>query len=138
MAAQIVLLHQAVWSGMNGEIITTYPRPGVDGVFLAMQTFKHTTGTVVALEKNEKGQVVGVVCAAIYCATVPFDPEELLVLAAAEFKREPHLNAAITGKNISLRSLLFADFELSHPFNEDEFSALYVEIYMKYAVAGQA
>ncbi|OAG75969.1 hypothetical protein Amal_01739 [Acetobacter malorum] len=138
MAVQMVLLHQAVWSGMNGEIITTYPRTGVDEIFLAMRTFKHTTGAVVALEKNEKDQVTGVACAAIYCAIAPFDPKELLELASTEFEREPHLRASIAGKSIFFRSLQFPGFELTHPFDEKEFGALYAEIYMKYAVAGRA
>lgn len=138
MAVQMVLLNQAVWSGMNGEIITTYPRTGVDGIFLAMKTFKHTTGAVVAVEKNSKGAVIGPACAAIYCAIAPFDAKELLELAATEFDREPHLRAAVKGKNIFFRSLQFPGFELSHPFEENEFNALYGEIYMKYAMAGQA
>ncbi|OUJ06654.1 hypothetical protein [Acetobacter malorum] len=119
-------------------MITTYPRTGVDEAFLAMQTFKHTNGAVVALEKNEKDQVTGVVCAAIYCAIAPFDPKELLELAATEFEREPHLRAAITGKSVFFRSLQFPGFELTYPFDEKEFGALYAEIYMKYAVAGRA
>lgn len=138
MAVQMVLLSQAVWSGRNGEMITTYPRTGVDGAFLAIRTFKHATGAVVALEKNEKDQVVGVACAAIYCAIAPFDPKELLEMAAGEFERESHLRVAISGKNIAFRSIRFHGFELSHPFDEEEFGALYAEIYMKYAVAGRA
>lgn len=138
MAVQMVFLNQAVWSGPNGEMVTTYPRTGVDEVFLAMRTFKHTTGAIVALQKNEKDQVSGVVCAAVYCAIAPYDPKELLDMAATEFQRENYLRAAIAGKKTFFRSLQFPGFELTYPFSEKEFGALYAEIYMKYAMAGQA
>ncbi|MFS8371216.1 hypothetical protein [Acetobacter indonesiensis] len=138
MAVQMVFLNQAVWSGLNGEMVTTYPRTGVDEIFLAMRTFKHTTGAIVALQKNEKDQVTGVVCAAVYCAIAPYDPKELLDLAATEFDREKHLSAAIAGKDVFFRSLQFPGFELTYPFSEKEFGAVYAEIYMKYAMAGQA
>lgn len=131
MAVQMVLLSQAVWSGWNGETVTIYPLTGIDDDYLAIKSFPNATGAVVALEKDERGQVIGVACAAIYCAIAPYNAEELVELAITALEKEPHLMVALSGKSIAFRSVQFPGFDLRYPFSEEEFGALYGQIHMK-------
>lgn len=138
MAVQMVLLNQAVWSGRNGETVTIHPFTGIDDAYLAIKSFPNATGAVVALEKGERGQVIGVACAAIYCAIAPYDAEELVELAITAFEGEPHLRAALSGKSIAFRSVQFPGFDLRYPFSEEESGALYGRIYVTYVADGCA
>lgn len=136
MAVHTVVLHQAVWSGPNNTALKPYPRPGITAAYLAMRLFEHTLGSVIACETTPYGALTGPTCALIYCTLAPQHEAELLHTLLPTFQHDPALKRAVYNKDITYHCMPLPDVELSHPFNEAEFNALYAKVYAQYAVYG--